>query len=73
MDQAISAFRVFFEIKNLSHVYGDKPALRNVSLSVNKSEVLALLGPSGSGKSTLLASIAGMITPTQGEIYLDGG
>lgn len=73
MDQAISAFRVFFEIKNLSHVYGDKPALRDVSLSVNKSEVLALLGPSGSGKSTLLASIAGMITPSRGEIYLDGG
>jgi len=72
MDRFSSASRPFFEIQNLAHVYGDKPALRNVSLSVNKSEVLALLGPSGSGKSTLLASIAGMITPTEGEIFLDG-
>jgi iron(III) transport system ATP-binding protein len=73
MHHSSSPYQVFFEIKNLSHVYGDTPALRNVSLSVNKSEVLALLGPSGSGKSTLLASIAGMITPTRGEIFLGGG
>jgi len=73
MDQFISASRAFFEINDLSYFYGDKAALRNVSLSVKTSEVLALLGPSGSGKSTLLASIAGMITPTRGEIYLDSG
>jgi ABC-type Fe3+/spermidine/putrescine transport system ATPase subunit len=62
----------FFEIKNLSHVYGNNTALRNISLKVAKREVLALLGPSGSGKSTLLASIAGMVTPTEGEILLAG-
>jgi iron(III) transport system ATP-binding protein len=62
----------FFEIKNLSHIYGNNTALRNISLKVAKREVLALLGPSGSGKSTLLASIAGMVTPTEGEILLAG-
>lgn len=62
----------FFEIQNVSHSYGHKPALRHISLAAQKSEVLALLGPSGSGKSTLLAAIAGMITPSEGKILLGG-
>jgi putative spermidine/putrescine transport system ATP-binding protein len=63
----------FLEIKNISHSYNrNKPALQNVSLAAQKTEVLALLGPSGSGKSTLLAAIAGMITPSAGEILLGG-
>ena len=65
-------FPPFLAIKNVCHFYGRKPALRNISLNASKSEVLALLGPSGSGKSTLLASIAGMITPSEGEILLGG-
>ena len=60
------------EIKNLSHSYSRKPALENVSLDAQKSEVLALLGPSGSGKSTLLAAIAGIIKPNEGKILLGG-
>ncbi|HYA30840.1 MAG TPA: ABC transporter ATP-binding protein [Acidobacteriota bacterium] len=62
----------FLEIKNLSHFYGSKPALQNVSLHAQKSEVLALLGPSGSGKSTLLGAIAGIIKPNEGKILLGG-
>jgi ABC-type Fe3+/spermidine/putrescine transport system ATPase subunit len=62
----------FLEIKNVSHFYGHKPALRNVSLNAQKSEVLALLGPSGSGKSTLLAAIAGIVKPNEGKIFLGG-
>jgi ABC-type Fe3+/spermidine/putrescine transport system ATPase subunit len=69
---AISDSRSFLEIKNVSHYYGLKPALQNVSLDAQRSEVLALLGPSGSGKSTLLAAIAGMIKPTEGKILLGG-
>jgi putative spermidine/putrescine transport system ATP-binding protein len=62
----------FLVIENVSHSYGHKPALQNVSLDAQKSEVLALLGPSGSGKSTLLAAIAGIIDPNEGKILLGG-
>src|SRR4029077_8806315 len=64
--------RSFLEINNVSHFYGQKAALRNVSLDAQQSEVLALLGPSGSGKSTLRAVIAGIVKPTEGEILVDG-
>ncbi|MHC4916242.1 MAG: ABC transporter ATP-binding protein [Planctomycetota bacterium] len=47
-------------------------ALKDVSVAVEKGEFLALTGPSGSGKTTLLFSIAGMITPTQGSVQVDG-
>jgi ABC-type Fe3+/spermidine/putrescine transport system ATPase subunit len=62
----------FLEIGNVSHSYGHKAALKDVSLEVKQSEVLALLGPSGSGKSTLLAIIAGIVKPSSGKVVLDG-
>jgi putative spermidine/putrescine transport system ATP-binding protein len=62
----------YFEIKNLSHRYGDAEALSGVSLALRRDEIVALIGPSGSGKSTLLAAIAGMITPYMGEVFLNG-
>jgi ABC-type Fe3+/spermidine/putrescine transport system ATPase subunit len=61
------------EIKGVCHDYGQKAALRHVSLGAQQSEVLALLGPSGSGKSTLLAVIAGIVKPSQGKVLLHGG
>jgi ABC-type Fe3+/spermidine/putrescine transport system ATPase subunit len=64
--------RSFLEIEKVSHAYGPKPALQNVSLDAKRSEVLALLGPSGSGKSTLLAAIAGIVKPHEGKILLGG-
>ena len=64
--------RPFFALENVSHRYGQKTALKNVSLSACQSEVLALLGPSGSGKSTLLAATAGIIDPSAGKIWLAG-
>src|SRR5262245_10900502 len=60
------------DIKSVFHAYGGKPALRDVSLQVGHSEVLALLGPSGSGKSTLLSIIAGIVKPQGGSINLGG-
>lgn len=47
-------------------------ALKNVNLTVNQGEFLAIVGPSGCGKSTLLDLIAGLTLPTSGELYIDG-
>ncbi|TMJ37828.1 MAG: ATP-binding cassette domain-containing protein, partial [Alphaproteobacteria bacterium] len=47
-------------------------ALKSVSLSVNRGELLALLGPSGSGKTTLLRIIAGLEWPDAGDIKIEG-
>jgi putative ABC transport system ATP-binding protein len=47
-------------------------AVRKVSLSVQKGEMLALMGPSGSGKSTLLNIIGGLVSPTEGSVLVDG-
>src|SRR6202008_2718186 len=61
------------EVKNLRHLYG-KPAdgellvLDDVNLTLRENEIVGLLGRSGSGKSPLLRSIAGIVSPTEGEI-----
>jgi branched-chain amino acid transport system ATP-binding protein len=51
--------------------YGDLQALRSVSLSVEKGQVVAVLGPNGAGKSTLLRTISGMVRYRSGHISLD--
>lgn len=52
--------------------YGESIAVNGVSLSIKTSEIFCILGPSGSGKTTLLRLIAGLETPDQGKILIDG-
>ena len=54
------------EVRNVSKTFGEFTALKNVSLTVNHNELVALLGPSGCGKTTLLRIIAGLETSDSG-------
>lgn len=60
------------EVSNLSKNFGAVRVLRDVSFYVKAGETFALLGPNGSGKTTTLKSIVGLITPTTGEIKVNG-
>jgi sulfate transport system ATP-binding protein len=60
------------EVQSISKQFGDFRALDDISLEVPNGSLTALLGPSGSGKSTLLRIIAGLETPDQGTVLIDG-
>ena len=61
------------EIKNLTTGYSrDKPLKQNFSYTFEDNQVYGIVGKSGCGKSTLLKTIAGLIYPLNGEIYVDG-
>ena len=58
--------------ENVSFSYGKDPVLRNIDLSVEKGEFLAVLGYNGSGKSTLAKLINGILLPSDGKVFVDG-
>jgi branched-chain amino acid transport system ATP-binding protein len=60
------------KVENLAVSYGKALALRNVSLQIEKGEMISLLGSNGAGKSTLLKTISGMLRPSQGRILFEG-
>ena len=60
------------EVEKLNSYYGDSHILFDVSLRVEKSEVVALLGRNGAGKSTTLKSLMGVVTPRAGSVMFDG-
>jgi len=60
------------EIENVHTYYGHIHALKGVSLTVDKGEIVTLIGANGAGKSTLLKSTSGLLRPRQGSIRLDG-
>ena len=60
------------EIKNLTKKFGDLLVLKGVNLSVNKGEIISIVGPSGAGKTTLLQLIGTLDKPTGGSILFDG-
>ncbi len=63
----------YLSIENIVASYGDdKPVLTGVGFSVEKGEIVSLIGPSGSGKSTLLRVLVGLTKPKSGRVLLDG-
>jgi len=60
------------EVRGLNSYYGDSHILFDVSLRVEKNEVVALLGRNGAGKSTTLKSLMGVVTPRSGSVKLQG-
>ncbi len=60
------------EVKNLSVVFDNLTVLDDVNLSIDKGQVVGIIGPSGSGKSTLIRAINRIALPTKGEVYYDG-
>ncbi len=60
------------EVRNIGKSYAKRPVVRNVSLQLQRSEVLGLLGPNGAGKTTCFYMITGLINADYGQILLDG-
>ena len=60
------------EIRSLSVAYRDRLALRNLNLSLSAGQILGVIGPNGAGKSTLIRALSGILSPTSGQITLNG-
>ena len=60
------------EIQDVHTYYGHIHALKGVSLTVNKGEIVTLIGSNGAGKSTMLRTISGLVQPRNGQILLQG-
>ena len=60
------------QVKNLTKKYGEAVVLEHFDLDLPKGKIIGLLGPNGSGKTTLIKLIAGLLTPTDGEITVCG-
>ncbi|MBN8691025.1 MAG: ATP-binding cassette domain-containing protein [Armatimonadetes bacterium] len=59
------------DVSGVSHWYGTRQVLNEISFSVENGEILAIMGASGGGKTTLLKCISGLLRPTQGSILVD--
>lgn len=62
----------YIRFENIVKNFGQTEVLKNITLDIEKGQLVTLLGPSGCGKSTLLRCLAGLETVTSGRIYLDG-
>lgn len=60
------------EVKNLTKYFKDFPAVKGIDFRVKKKEIFALVGPNGAGKSTTLKMLATILSPSSGEIMIDG-
>ena len=60
------------EVENVSSYYGQIQALKDVSITVNKGEIVTIIGANGAGKSTMLKTTSGLLRPRRGRITLEG-
>ena len=60
------------EIIQLSKLYNNKEAVKNISFKINKNEIVGILGPNGCGKTTTIGMILGLLKPTEGKILING-
>jgi branched-chain amino acid transport system ATP-binding protein len=60
------------EVRRITVGYGALPILRSVSLRVERQEMVAIVGPNGAGKSTLMKTVAGLLKPQDGTVWLAG-
>lgn len=59
-------------VKHVTKLFGDLKVLEDVSLDVKKGEFVSIIGPSGCGKTTLLKTVGGLVSPTHGDVELEG-
>ena len=60
------------EIINLSKIYNDKEAVKNISFQINENEMIGILGPNGWGKTTTIGMILGLLKPSSGKVLING-
>ena len=60
------------ELRDVTQHYGVRPVLKRVSLRIEAGELVVLLGPNGMGKTTMLGVMAGVLSPQQGGVWIDG-
>ena len=63
---------MFIQIKNLTKVYNKFLAVNNINFNIEKNKTIGLLGPNGCGKTTSIGMILGLVSPTSGEILIEG-
>jgi len=62
---------MFIEIKNLTKVYNKYLAVDNINFQIDKNKTVGLLGPNGCGKTTTIGMILGLVTPSEGQIFIE--
>jgi len=71
MDNSVDSDTDIVSIKNLSFSRGDRKIFNNISLTIPRGKITAIMGPSGTGKTTLLKLIGGQLHPDQGSVTVD--
>ena len=60
------------EVINLTKIYSNNNAVKNISFKINKNEIIGILGPNGCGKTTTIGMILGLLKPSKGKVLING-